>query len=174
MVRALVLALLVGVAAVAAGCSETAGLGGEVDQRLRPVAERAPAPRFSVPRLTGEGAFDLAERRGRPVLLNFWASWCDPCRREMPALAEFAREHPEIDVVGLAVNDRPDDSRRFADRVGARFDLGIDRRGDVAADFDVPGLPVTVVIYRQGRVASNHVGPIDRAQLDSYADQLGS
>ncbi len=91
----------------------------------------------------------------------------------MPALIEFAKDTPGLDVVGLAVSDRPADSRRFAEEVGITFDLGIDRDGAVAREFGVTGLPVTVIVDQEGRVADTFFGEITREQLDSYAQQLG-
>ena len=107
------------------------------------------------------------------MVLNFWASWCEPCTREMPALVAFAKDTPGVDVVGLAVNDRPADSRRFAEDVGIPFDLGIDRDGEVARAYGATGLPVTVIVDPEGRVADTFFGEITREQLDSYAEQLG-
>ena len=162
--------LLVAAALSAAACG---GLGGDAAQELTPAADRSVAPAFSVPALEGDGSVSLAAHRGRPVVLNFWASWCEPCREEMPELARFARDTPGIDVVGLAVNDRPADSRRFAREAGAAFELGVDRDADTAAEYGVTGLPVTVVIDERGRVATTVFGPVGRSDLTGIADQLG-
>jgi thiol-disulfide isomerase/thioredoxin len=168
--RALVLAL----AAVLLTVSGCAGLGEEGGTvTLASQADRAPAPAVAVPALDGGKRITLAALRGRPVVLNFWASWCEPCTEEMPTLVEFSREHPGLDVVGLAVNDRPADSRRFARQVGADFTLGVDGDGDVAARFGASGLPVTVIIDSAGRVATTVFGPMSRDDLESVADQLG-
>lgn len=169
--HAAVLLILLATALAGAGCSEV-GLGGDDAESLEQ-GGRTPAPAVSVPALDGDGRVTLASRLGRPVLLNFWASWCEPCTREMPALVEFAEETPGMDVVGLAVNDLPADSRRFAEQVGIPFDLGIDRDGAVAREFGATGLPVTVIVDQEGRVADTFFGEITRAQLDSYAEQLG-
>jgi cytochrome c biogenesis protein CcmG/thiol:disulfide interchange protein DsbE len=156
-------------AALAAGCG---GLGGDAAADLTPPGERTVAPAFSVPALDGDGRVTLAAHRGRPVVLNFWASWCGPCREEMPELVRFAGEQPGIDVVGLAVNDRPADSRRFADRAGATFELGIDRDAVTAGEYGVTGLPVTVAIDAEGRVATTIFGPVGEEELDGLAEGL--
>jgi peroxiredoxin len=91
----------------------------------------------------------------------------------MPELARFARETPGIDVVGLAVNDRPADSRRFARQAEADFELGVDRDADTAGDYGVTGLPVTVVVDERGRIATTVFGPVGRSELTGIADQLG-
>lgn len=169
--RALAL-LLAAALLVVTGC---AGLGEESSTAaLTPAADRAPAPAFTAPALDGGAPITLAALRGRPVLLNFWASWCEPCQKEMPSLVTFSKEHPGMSVVGLAVNDRPGDSRAFARKVGADFTLGIDRDADVATDFDATiGLPITVIIDQQGRIAAKVIGPIGHTALERYADDLG-
>ena len=142
---------------------------------LTPAADRAPAPAVTAPALDGGRPITLAAFRGRPVLLNFWASWCEPCQKEMPALVAFSKEHPGLSVVGLAVNDRPAYSRRFARKVGADFPLGIDRDADVAAEFDATtGLPDDRD-HRPGgpRSPTTIYGPVSRTALEGYADQLG-
>lgn len=172
--RALALAALAAITALAAGCGG-GGLGdGGAGAGTTPAAEREAAPAFRVPALEGGGEIALADHRGTPVVLNFWASWCGPCREEMPALAAFADANPGLRVVGLAVNDRPQDSRRFARDLGVGFDLGVDRDGDVAASYGATGLPVTVVIDARGRVAATWFGPITREELDLFARGLGA
>ena len=155
-----------------AGCS-SAGLGGDVTQPVAPTAKREQAPPVSVAALDGGTRVTLAAHRGAPVILNFWASWCEPCQRETPALVAFAKAHPGIDVVGIAVNDRTSDSRRFARKYGIPYDLGVDRDGDVAAAFGATGLPTTVIIDDRGLVADTFFGEITRTQLDGYAEQFG-
>jgi cytochrome c biogenesis protein CcmG, thiol:disulfide interchange protein DsbE len=172
-VRRTLALLLAAAVLVVSGCAGLGEEGGTVT--VTPEADRAPAPAFTAPALDGGAPISLASLRGRPVLLNFWASWCGPCRQEMPGLVTFAKEHPRMSVVGLAVNDRPGDSRAFAREVGADFPLGIDRDADVAIDFDATiGLPISVFIDRQGRIAAKVVGPVSHSALEQYADELGA
>jgi len=134
-----------------------------------------PAPAFEITAFNKEfadRAFSLEQLRGQIIVLNFWASWCEPCQRETPALVAFSKANPGLDVVGLAVNDRPADSRRFAAQMKIPYDLGADRDADVASEFGVQGLPVTVIIDAEGRIADTFAGEITRAQLDGYAAQL--
>lgn len=166
------LAAVVAVAALASGCG-AAGLGGDATRPLVPTTERAPAPPVSVPGLDGGRPLTLIAHRGTPVILNFWASWCEPCQQEMPALIAFSEEHPDLDVLGIAVNDDLSDSRRFATRLKIPFELGSDRSGAVAESFGATGLPVTVIIDEKGLVADTFFGEITRTQLDGYAEQLG-
>jgi thiol-disulfide isomerase/thioredoxin len=171
--RAIAALLLVSVVcALAAGCG-AAGLG---DDAPPPptigAADRSVAPVFSVPRLAGPGQVRLAALRGQPVLLNFWASWCAPCKRETPALVAFSRAHPDIRVVGLAVNDAPSDSRGFARRYDIPYTLGIDRSGAVGERYGIPGLPSSIAIDAQGRVVTSWPGPLSAKDLDNVAARL--
>lgn len=158
--------------ALATGCG-AAGLGGDATHGIQPTTSRKPAPPVSVAALDGGPRVTLASHRGRPVFLNFWASWCEPCQKETPTLVAFSAAHPRVDVVGIAVNDDPSASRRFARKKGVKYPVGVDENGDVAAHFGVTGLPVTVIIDADGRVADTFFGEITRKQLDGYADQLG-
>ena len=170
--RALALLVALAVVVVVVGCSG-GGLGENTDQQLVPPPDRDPAPKVDVPALDGDGRVTLAAHRGTPVVLNFWASWCEPCQRETPELVAFSKRHPGIDVVGLAVNDIPSDARRFARKESVPYELGVDRDADVAGRFAVSGLPVTAVIDAEGRLAATFIGEISDAQLESFAKQLG-
>jgi len=170
--RAFALLVAVAVATTLAGCSG-GGLGENTDQQLVPPPDRKEAPKVDLPALDGDGRVTLASHRGTPVVLNFWASWCEPCQRETPALIAFSKRHPGIDVVGLAVNDTPADARRFATKEGVPYALALDRDADAANDFGVSGLPVTAIIDADGRLASTYIGEISEAQLESFAKQLG-
>ena len=137
-------------------------------------ADRDPAPEFTVPALEGGDDLTLAGFEGTPVVLNFWASWCPPCRAEMPALKAFADDNPDVEVVGLAVNDEPENSRSFADDLEITFPLGIDRDGSVSIDYGATGLPVTVFIDAQGNVAETWFGEITREDLDRLSRQVAA
>ena len=120
-----------------------------------------PAPHFTVDLLDG-GTWSLADHFGPtagPVVLNLWASWCIPCRTEMPDLDEFARAHPEVTVIGVAVNDTLENATRFSGEVGVAYPLGF---GNPAFESSYPwlGLPVTWVIDGSGTVTALHNGII--------------
>lgn len=157
-----VLVILVVLAALA-GCSDDAArVTGQ------PEGDRKEAPEFSLPGLEG-GTVRLADFRGEPLLINFWASWCEPCKEEMPEVNRFARTHGDIRVLGIAVNDDPDDSRAFARSVGVRFPLAVDRDATTGARYGVTGLPVTVLVGADGRIVSTVYGGVDRDDLDALA-----
>jgi cytochrome c biogenesis protein CcmG/thiol:disulfide interchange protein DsbE len=170
--RALALALAAALAPALAACSG-GGLGDQSSvTTVVPQAQRRHAPAISVPNLDGGPRVTLAALRGHPVVLNFWASWCEPCKKETPQVVAFANAHPAVDVVGIAVNDRPADSRRFARKEGVRYTLGSDPEADVASEYGVKALPVTVVIDSEGRVAKTIFGATDARQLSALTSAL--
>jgi thiol-disulfide isomerase/thioredoxin len=102
---------------------------------------------------------------GRPVVLNLWASWCEPCRDEIPELTEFARSHPEIAVVGVAVRDQLEDARRLMDELEPGFVVGFDATERLRDQYVGFGMPATFVIDRQGTVTHQFDGPVTAADL---------
>ncbi|MBN2113734.1 MAG: TlpA family protein disulfide reductase [Acidimicrobiia bacterium] len=115
-------------------------------------ADLPPAPAFRVTLFDG-AEFDLAthlSRDGRPVVLNLWASWCPPCREEMPHFDAAARRHPEVLFLGVAVQDDPEDAAAAAGEMGITYPVGADVDGTVAGAFPYPGLPTTFLIGTDG------------------------
>lgn len=134
--------------------------------------EAYPAPEVRAPFLDAPGEFDLQgnlEVDGRPVLLNLWASWCAPCKAEMPALDEASRQRPDVAFVGIAVLDRESEAREFLEEVPVSFPIALDRDGSVAELLGINGLPVTLIIDTAGMVIDEHRGPLD---LDAISDLL--
>ncbi len=124
-----------------------------------------PAPAFDLPGLGGE-RLSLAALRGEVFVLNFFASWCAPCRVEHPLLLRLARQEG-VRLVGIAYKDRPEDSRRFLAELGDPYRaIGIDRDGRVAIDFGLYGVPETYVIDRQGHIRKRFVGPLSPGQVE--------
>jgi peroxiredoxin len=124
--------------------------------RVEPAATEDEAPVFQVPGLDG-GCIDLADFRGRPVLLNFWASYCTPCRDEFPLLEQAQEQHRDDDlaVIGVSFRDIDDDARAFADEQGASWLLGFDDTGDVGEAYGVRPIPQTFFINRDGTISSH-------------------
>jgi cytochrome c biogenesis protein CcmG, thiol:disulfide interchange protein DsbE len=125
--------------------------------------DRPAAPDFTLERLDEEGELQLSSLQGKAVVLNFWASWCQPCKEEAPVLEEIWREKRKrgLVVVGLDAKDFRADARRFADRYGLTFPLVYDGPGDSTDPFGVTGFPETFVIDREGRVVEAFAGAID-------------
>ena len=113
----------------------------------------------------------LADDR-RPVILNFWATWCIPCRAEMPALQAYAESHPQLLILGIATESDESEARKFAASVGAHYPLAIDHTGVIVNRFRVGALPTTVLISPQGTVAGTVFGELDSDDLDQLVARL--
>ncbi len=131
-----------------------------------PPATGVPAPAFSLRRLNGSGTLRLSSLRGKAVVLNFWASWCGPCKAEAPALEKLWHQYRGKGVVfvGIDSNDASSDARRFLAAHGITYPVVSDTNGLVAANrYDIAGLPVTYFVDRRGRLVGPHVlGPVNK------------
>lgn len=121
------------------------------------------APDFTVEVIAG-GAFTLSEALGQPVVLNFWASWCTPCREEIPAISAFADANPEVTVIGVAVKDVEKDSREFAAEIGATYPLALGTN-EIEDDYPLLGLPGTYIIDANGTITDIYNGILDENTL---------
>jgi len=114
------------------------------------------APPVSVATLDG-GQYDLGRRRGRVVFLDFWATWCDPCRASIPLVQHFARTHPGVDVVSIDVGEIPAIVRPFAQQF-RMSDVALDPDSTVAHAFGITGFPTLYAIDGNGRVLARWIG----------------
>jgi cytochrome c biogenesis protein CcmG, thiol:disulfide interchange protein DsbE len=127
--------------------------------------KRPAAPNFTLDRLDG-GKYSLQSAKGRPVILNFWASWCGPCKDEAPILALLSHKYAgKVDVVGVNSQDVTSDARDFAQRYGLGFTLVHDP-GSVYRHWGLTGLPETFLIDPQGRVVRHFPGEISAGELE--------
>ena len=128
-----------------------------------------PAPAFSTRDLDGR-ALRLEDFRGTTVLLNFWASWCVPCREEFPVLADVPSRHPGVRVLGVVFNDSPASAKKFMAAHGGSWPGLSDPDGRIAVAYGVgfkPGLPMTIVIDRDGVIRGRHVGQANVGDIDT-------
>ena len=135
-----------------------------------------PAPPLAGPTLAG-GSFDLAALGGRWVVVNFFASWCPPCRQEEPELVSFAYAHRapgDATLVGVAYDDAADSARGFLASTGASWPALADPSGTVAVDFGVRSPPETFVVSPAGVVVAHLDGPVTAAQLDYWLRRAGA
>ncbi len=132
-----------------------------------------PAPEFSRPGLDG-GTVSSADFEGRVYVVNFWASWCVPCRQEAPHLQSFyERWSPRgVGMVGIVYNDRLADARQFREEFGLRFPQAMDPDGVAAIDFGVFGVPETYVIDQRGTVMAKLIGAVGPETLDQVLAQV--
>jgi cytochrome c biogenesis protein CcmG, thiol:disulfide interchange protein DsbE len=127
-----------------------------------------PAPELRLTTLDG-GTLDLAAYRGRPVLLNFWATWCGPCVREFPLLRRTLdqRRAQGLVVLGVLVNDKAASARRFVREHGGTWPVGIDQGAKAAGAFKAIGLPETVFVRKDGTLATRVLGELTPERLDA-------
>lgn len=127
-----------------------------------------PAPAFSVASLTGP-PLTLAGFRGKPLLLNFWATWCVPCRQELPALQRFATDQGgRWAVVGLDELEKAADVQAFAHGLGVTYPLAVDSDGSIAQRYRVQGLPTSFLVDAGGIIRQTHLGALDTATLRAW------
>ena len=156
------LAALIGLLAYGLGSS---GPDRGIDDALAR-GERVKAPAFDLPRLAGEGRLALSDLSGKVVVLNIWASWCDPCRAESPLLERWHRRissDGRATVLGVDVLDVSSDARAFVREFGLTYPQVRDAKDSVRSDYGASGVPETVVIDRTGRIAAIRRGPVDEA-----------
>ncbi len=141
----------------------------EPAETAAPAPERRTAeqPRLVLPALDGS-TYDLAAHRGKWVVVNFWATWCAPCRKEMPELSALHAMREEIEVVGLAYEDiEVDDMKAFLEKLPVTYPIVIVDTYNPPEDFAVPrGLPMTYLIAPDGKVAKEFLGPVTAADIE--------
>jgi cytochrome c biogenesis protein CcmG/thiol:disulfide interchange protein DsbE len=120
------------------------------------------APGFTLNLLEGSGKISLASLRGRPVVLNFWASWCEPCKGEAAVLERDWTRYKSHGVVFLGVDyhDLSPDARRFVTAHGLTFTMLEDGSGSVTSSYGISQVPETYVLDRQGRIVAHLAGPV--------------
>lgn len=143
------------------------GMGRDDPNALPSTREGGPVPALTVSDFEGNPAFtteDLAD--GDLVLVNFWASWCAPCRAEHPQLVQMAEEG--IEIFGINYKDEPDKARRFLEELGDPYvRVATDETGRTGLDWGLYGVPETFVIDGNGTVVKRFAGPITAGVLES-------
>ncbi len=132
------------------------------------------APAFALEDLRAPAeTIGLADLAGRPVVLNFWASWCVPCRTEMPAFeAVHQRLGDRVVFVGVNHQDSPTAALQLLEETGITYVTGRDPDGSVAADYGAVGLPATAFISADGELLATRLGEMDEAELEETIDEL--
>ncbi len=157
----------------AAGAADLPPLG----HKMNPVSPPLAAPDFTLPDLDGE-AHSLAEFRGKVVMLNFWATWCPPCRREMPSMQRLYEKYGERGLVVVAVNqfEDPDLVFEFTGRLSLEptFPILFDRESRVSEQYKVKGLPTTYLLDREGRIHYRAIGgrEFDHPEVEALIEGL--
>lgn len=132
-----------------------------------------PAPSFQAELLSGEGEFALDDLRGKPVVINFWASWCVPCREEAPMLSEAAdRYGDEVAFVGVDIRDARTSAIEFAERYDLDYTHVRDEDLAIYNDFGLTGQPETFFLDEDGVILEHVPGPLARETLFQLLDSL--
>ncbi|MCL4464576.1 MAG: TlpA family protein disulfide reductase [Chloroflexi bacterium] len=149
-------------------------LGGRGVAAAEPTALRSGrmATDFTLELYSG-GTFHLAEQRGKVVLVNFWASWCPPCKEEAPVLerAWQAYQDQAVVFVGVDVWDTQTDARAFMEEYGITYPNVIDSSGEVAIEYGLTGVPETWVLGREGRLVRRWVGALNDQQIAAFLEE---
>ena len=131
------------------------------------------APDFELDSLSGDKVL-LSDYLGKPVMINFWATWCTPCRYEMPLFESYAEKFGK-ELVILAVNLQQPETEisKFSTELNITFPILLDSEGKVNKLYRVQGLPTTYFIDRDGRVSNIHIGSMGESQMVNYLKQIG-
>lgn len=142
-------------------------VGRSAELNVRPAAD------FTLQRFDG-GSFRLSEQRGKVVAINFWSSWCVPCRQEAPELEGAWQAYRDRGVVFLGVDiwDTEADARAFLREFGVTYPNAPDQSGGVTVEYGVTGIPETYFVDRDGRLVRRWIGPLTAAQLAGFLDEL--
>ncbi len=147
------------------------GLG--LIRRTMSQPSNGPAPDFSVTTFDGQ-SLKLADLRGRIVVLNFWASWCIPCKEESPTLESVWQQYKNRDVIilGVAYADTDADSRAFIQQYGLTYPSAPDLGTQISYNYHITGVPETFVIDQSGQITDYYYAQVDRDKLTSALDRL--
>ena len=135
--------------------------------------EKGLAPQFTLPLFSG-GTFSLAEQRGKVVVVNFWASWCIPCRQEAPVLENTWRKYKDRGVVFVGVDyvDTDKEALAFIQEFNVTYPNGPDIGTETARSYRIQGVPETYFVGKDGQLYGNHIGPIDQATLSAKIEEV--
>ena len=177
-----ILALVLVLGLVVSGCPGESGQNDFALGRITGVATDSthlpqtgqPAPDFYFETPEGESS-SISQLKGRPVLVNFWATWCVPCRGEMPYLQQIYEEWPADELAVLTVNvaESPSQVEEFIQSQGLSFTVLLDSGADVAQRYNVRGIPTTFFIDKDGIIQEIKIGPFQSpAEIETILDQL--
>jgi cytochrome c biogenesis protein CcmG/thiol:disulfide interchange protein DsbE len=160
-----VLAVLAVIGLLAFGLSKKGASGAEIGSA---------APAGELPRLDGAGEGSVADHRGSWVLVNFWASWCVPCRQESPDLQAFQERHggARFTVLGIDTRDLSGDGRAFVREFGLTYPQLRDGDGKAASDYGTTGVPESFLVDPAGRLRLARRGPVTDAYLEQFVAPL--
>jgi cytochrome c biogenesis protein CcmG/thiol:disulfide interchange protein DsbE len=144
-----------------------------IDQPAEPPQTGSPVPDFHLTSLDGD-AMTMSTHQGEAVVLNFFASWCAPCRQEATALEQTWRQYQGqgVQFVGIAYKDAASKAQAFLDEFGVTYPTAVDPGNRTARAYGVTGVPETFVVDQQGRLVHHFVGPVTQEELSRTLDQV--
>jgi peroxiredoxin len=135
---------------------------------VRYLRENAPAPQFTLPTFGGN-TVKLSDYKGKPLLINFWASWCAPCMAETPDLVDtyntLRATGSDVEFIGIGLNDELDNLRMFAENNKVPYILAFDKSSQVGDAYGVFAMPITVIVDRNGTVVKTFRGAVTKNQV---------
>ena len=138
--------------------------------RINPL-HAGPAPAFTLQSLDGK-TVSLSDFKGGPVVVNFWGTWCEPCRLQLPLLAEMKRRFPAVPIVGILFREDPEVGRGEADNSGVTWPTLVDPAELVAQSYGVDGAPATFFIRADGTIAGDLLGPVSLGILQKQMEKI--
>jgi cytochrome c biogenesis protein CcmG/thiol:disulfide interchange protein DsbE len=132
----------------------------------------SPAREFELESLSGK-TVSLQDLRGKPVVLNYWATWCIPCEAEMPLLQESFERYPGMEVLGINFAEHPADVQAFVDKQALTFEILLDPRAIIQSLYRVRGYPTTYFVDGEGIIQGIHIGVLNQRQLNEYLERIG-
>lgn len=144
---------------------------------LEPVLKKGNvSPDFELKNLNGD-LVKLSDYKGKKVIINFWATWCSPCKAEMPHLEKYYKKskdsaNVEIIAVNMTSQDRPELVRKFAEAYGLTFPILFDNNGGVMDAYQILTLPTTYILNADGKIAHQIIGPLEEKRLEELVNDL--
>ncbi len=143
------------------------GLGKNPNEIRSPLIGKA-APTFTLREVGTGRAVDLAQLRGKPVVINFWATWCGPCWEEHPVLVANAKMLPDVQFLGVVFQDSEEKILGFLQQRGSSYPTVVDDRGKTAIAYGVGGIPETFFLDERGTIVAKYSGPMSSDVLQEH------
>jgi thiol-disulfide isomerase/thioredoxin len=145
---------------------------GEEVQLQAPVIDSL-APNFRLENLSGDKV-QLRDLRGKTVMVNFWATWCIPCRMEMPLIEEYYQRYsPDLVVLAVNADEPPEDVKPFVDDLQLSFEILLDPGSRIDHLYQVRAFPTTFFVDKDGMIRFQHIGLLQENQLAAYLEEIG-
>jgi cytochrome c biogenesis protein CcmG, thiol:disulfide interchange protein DsbE len=148
-------------------CGEPAGEGPKTAEAAKHPLVGQPAPAFELESLNGQGKVSIEKWKGKVVYVDFWATWCEPCKKSFPKIQElYTKYKGQVEVVGISEDDENTGIKEFGEQFSAKFPLGWDKGKDIAGKWQPKSMPASFVVDKQGVVRFVHLGYHDGEEAE--------